>query len=198
MTYAEICGALRAAGVENPGADARLLLEHFCGVSPAAVLAEPGRDYGGGAFEQALRARCARVPLQYLFGTWEFCRQRYEVSPDCLIPRADTELLVEEYVSPLLKQNIDTLILGCTHYPLLTGIFSKLCGPDVALINPGYEAVSALRELLSENDALRGGGPACGEHYYVSDSEQQFLQYAEMFLRGPVHGQVQRIDIENY
>ena len=106
--------------------------------------------------------------------------------------------LVEEYVSPLLKQNIDTLILGCTHYPLLTGIFSKLCGPDVALINPGYEAVSALRELLSENDALRGGGPACGEHYYVSDSEQQFLQYAEMFLRGPVHGQVQRIDIENY
>ena len=109
-----------------------------------------------------------------------------------------TELLVEEYVSPLLKQNIDTLILGCTHYPLLTGIFSKLCGPDVALINPGYEAVSALRELLSENDALRGGGPACGEHYYVSDSEQQFLQYAEMFLRGPVHGQVQRIDIENY
>ena len=59
-----------------------------------------------------------------------------------------TELLVEEYVSPLLKQNIDTLILGCTHYPLLTGIFSKLCGPDVALINPGYEAVSALRELL--------------------------------------------------
>lgn len=80
----------------------------------------------------------------------------------------------------------------------MTGIFSKLCGPDVALINPGYEAVSALRELLSENDALRGGGPACGEHYYVSDSEQQFLQYAEMFLRGPVHGQVQRIDIENY
>ena len=109
-----------------------------------------------------------------------------------------TELLVEEYVSPLLKQNIDTLILGCTHYPLLTGIFSKLCGLDVALIDPGYEAVVSLRELLSENDALRGGGPACGEHYYVSDSEQQFLQYAEMFLRGPVHGQVQRIDIENY
>ena len=37
MTYAEICSALRAAGVENPGADARLLLEHFCGVSPAAA-----------------------------------------------------------------------------------------------------------------------------------------------------------------
>ena len=101
MTYAEICSALRAAGVENPGADARLLLEHFCGVSPAAVLADPGRDYGGGALNRALQARCARVPLQYLLGSWEFCRQRYEVSPDCLIPRADTELLVEEALASL-------------------------------------------------------------------------------------------------
>ena len=111
---------------------------------------------------------------------------------------AVTELLVEEYLTPLLRQDIDTLILGCTHYPLLTGIFSKLCGPNVTLINPGHEAIASLKTLLEKGDALRGGDAPADEQYYVSDSEQQFLQYAEMFLRGQVQGRVQRIDIESY
>ena len=106
--------------------------------------------------------------------------------------------LVEEYLTPLLRQDIDTLILGCTHYPLLTGIFSKLCGPNVTLINPGHEAIASLKTLLEKGDALRGGDAPADEQYYVSDSEQQFLQYAEMFLRGQVQGRVQRIDIESY
>ena len=51
---------------------------------------------------------------------------------------------------------------------------------------------------IEKGDALRGGDAPADEQYYVSDSEQQFLQYAEMFLRGQVQGRVQRIDIESY
>ncbi|MBQ6000443.1 MAG: glutamate racemase [Clostridia bacterium] len=115
-------------------------------------------------------------------------------SPGCTV----TEMMVQEYVSPLLEQKIDTLILGCTHYPLLTDIFHELCGDSVSLINPGYETVLALRQLLLEQNALREDPSPSSERYYVSDSEQQFLQYAEMFLQNRVRGPVQRIDIESY
>ena len=101
MTYRGICAALREAGVDQPERDAELLLEHFCGASLSRVLAEPERQYGGEALCRAVEERCRRVPLQYIIGVWDFYRQTYEVSPDCLIPRQDTEILVEEAVSSL-------------------------------------------------------------------------------------------------
>ena len=109
-----------------------------------------------------------------------------------------TELLVQEYVAPLLAQDIDTLILGCTHYPLLTDIFRAACGPPVALIDPGHETVRDLRALLQETGGLREAGTPGTERYYVSDSAQNFLQHAGMFLGGPVQGEATRVDIENY
>lgn len=98
MTWSEICDRLRAGGVENPSWDAELLLEHFCAVSRAAILAAPDTDYSSPALAEAVARRAERYPLQYLLGEWQFYRQTYEVSPDCLIPRADTELIVETAV----------------------------------------------------------------------------------------------------
>ena len=108
------------------------------------------------------------------------------------------ELLVEEYVTPLLEQGIDTLILGCTHYPLMTQIFRNLCGGGVTLIDPGFETVRDLRRLLRKSDQLGGLGEQGLERYFVSDSTESFLQYAGMFLGGPVSGPVERIDIETF
>lgn len=98
MTWQEICECLRAGGVENPQWDAELLLEHFCHASRAAILASPNTDYPSAALADAVHRRAARYPLQYLLGEWQFYRQVYEVSPDCLIPRSDTELIVETAV----------------------------------------------------------------------------------------------------
>lgn len=95
MTWRELCGRLRDAGVDSPEWDAELLLGHFCGVSRAALLSDPDADYSSPALAEAVQRRAARYPLQYLLGEWQFYRQTYEVSPDCLIPRSDTELLVE-------------------------------------------------------------------------------------------------------
>ncbi|MBQ2697139.1 MAG: glutamate racemase [Clostridia bacterium] len=107
------------------------------------------------------------------------------------------ELLVEEYVAPLLQQEVDTIILGCTHYPLLAAIFRQVCGEGVTLIDPGYETIRKLSSLLTRLD-MKKGSEGRREQYYVSDSEQQFLQLAEMFLGGRVAGRVQRVDIERY
>ncbi len=101
MTYREICKRLSESGVDTAEWDASLLLEHFCGVSRFACLAAPNADYSSPALAEAVAHRAARYPLQYLLGEWQFYRQTYEVNPDCLIPRADTELLVETAVQLL-------------------------------------------------------------------------------------------------
>lgn len=96
MTYRALTQRLKAAGIDSPATDARLLLSHFCGAEAAAILADPDRDYTNAALDAAVRAREARVPLQHILGEAYFFGNRFAVSPDCLIPRADTELLVEE------------------------------------------------------------------------------------------------------
>ncbi|MBQ9773561.1 MAG: peptide chain release factor N(5)-glutamine methyltransferase [Clostridia bacterium] len=101
MTYRELCARLRAGGIENAEWDAACLIEHFCGAELLSLRADPDRAYYSERLEDAVARRLTHTPLQYLLGEWTFYRQTYEVSPDCLIPRADTEILVEEAIRRL-------------------------------------------------------------------------------------------------
>jgi len=98
MTYSQICRVLQQAGIDSPAWDAALLLEHFCGADQLSLQAFPSKDYPSPELSEAVEKRAARYPLQYILGEWGFYRQVYEVSPDCLIPRADTEVLVEQAI----------------------------------------------------------------------------------------------------
>ena len=98
MTFREAREELRKAGIESDLRDAALLFEKFCGVPESILLAFPDREYESPALQAALKRRAERFPLQYLIGEWQFFRQRYEVSPACLIPRQDTEVLVEHAI----------------------------------------------------------------------------------------------------
>lgn len=95
MTYRQLCKAFQDAKMEDAEWDALCLMEHFCAVSPSLLRAAPDRDYESTALADAIRRRLSHEPLQYILGEWEFYRQTFEVSPDCLIPRADTEILVD-------------------------------------------------------------------------------------------------------
>ncbi|MBQ9735819.1 MAG: peptide chain release factor N(5)-glutamine methyltransferase [Clostridia bacterium] len=103
MTFRELSSRLAHAGIPTPEVDARLLLAHFFDVSAAALYAFPERDYDAKVLEDAVLRRLAREPLQHILGEAFFFDERYAVSPDCLIPRADTELLVEEACARLPK-----------------------------------------------------------------------------------------------
>ena len=85
MTLNEIKNALREAGIDNYDGEARILLEEFCGAE----------------LENALARRIKREPLQYIIGKWQFFREEYFLSPECLIPRSDTEILVEALIKRL-------------------------------------------------------------------------------------------------
>ncbi|MBQ9784879.1 MAG: peptide chain release factor N(5)-glutamine methyltransferase [Clostridia bacterium] len=101
MTYRELCARLSAAHIDNADWDAACLIGHFCGTDLLSLRADPDKCYHSDALDAAVLRREGREPLQYIIGEWDFYRQTYTVSPDCLIPRPDTEILVEEAVKRL-------------------------------------------------------------------------------------------------
>lgn len=124
MTLREIETRLRAANIENAAEEALLLAAHVTGIPSDRLRLERTSPLlaPNGALERAVAKRESHYPLQYLLGSWGFWRQDYEVSPDCLIPRPDTETLVE-YAVKHAPQNGRVLDLctgsGCIAISLL-------------------------------------------------------------------------------
>lgn len=89
--------------------------------------------------------------------------------------------VAKRYISSLLEINIDTLVLGCTHYPLIRNIIGPIVGEDVNLVNPAYETAIELKQVLMQ-EGLENAGPA-GEHkFYVSDGADKFKRFANTIL----------------
>jgi len=88
-------GVLRAAGIDNPRLEARLLLAHATGVPVAALLRDPQRRVHPAGFDTLLARRAAHEPLAYIVGRREFWSLDFAVSPATLIPRPDSEALIE-------------------------------------------------------------------------------------------------------
>ena len=113
------------------------------------------------------------------------------VSPDDRI----LKLAVEEYLTPLLDADVDTLILGCTHYPIIAEAIGNFIGKNVTLVNPGAEAARYLSTLdeLSFSD----GAPA-QSRFFVSDDADGFSHQASLFLGREIGEQVELINIEKF
>lgn len=101
MTYTKICEILIDAGIENAEFEAILLINFFCKKSRAEILSCPDAVYTEKALFDAIDKRCERYPLQYIFGEWDFFGETYTVNENCLIPRSDTEMLVEYAIKNL-------------------------------------------------------------------------------------------------
>ncbi|MCI6257302.1 MAG: glutamate racemase [Clostridiales bacterium] len=104
------------------------------------------------------------------------------------------ETVAAEYLAPLKEAGVDTLVLGCTHYPLLERVIGAFMGPEVTLINAGAEGARAvasrLRELEELSDRPRG---SC--RYFVSDGVEGFSRLASLFLQQDVSGEVSQVEI---
>ena len=94
MRLSEATRLLSDAGIDSPRENARKLFSHFVGIPQYRMIAEDPETENE-ALIDAIRRRADREPLQYIIGEVDFFREVYKVSPDCLIPRSDTEVLVE-------------------------------------------------------------------------------------------------------
>ncbi len=113
---------------------------------------------------------------------------------------ADSEaarLIAEEYLEEIREAGVDTLILGCTHYPLLRRVIRGIVGDGVSLIDSGAAAADAAYDIMKKKNLLSGDGQG-SIRYFVSDSTEDFARLGTLFLEKPIGGTVERIDIEKY
>lgn len=111
-----------------------------------------------------------------------------------------TDEIASRYLSDLKGKYIDTLVLGCTHYPLLRSTLGRLMGEQVTLVNPAYETALELRELLGQQGLNREPGAGDdGEQYqfFVSDLAEKFTDFATAILPNEVR-ETKKINIEEY
>jgi glutamate racemase len=118
------------------------------------------------------------------------------------------------YLSGLREGGIDTLVLGCTHYPLLAGVIGEAVGPGVTLVDSAEATAEVVRERLRERGLLAAGAAAAeagagaagapamagaagggGDQFFVTDSPERFQEVGSRFLGGPL-GRLEEVDLQ--
>lgn len=104
-----------------------------------------------------------------------------------------TRLVIEEYLLPMKKQGIDTLVLGCTHYPVLKGAIAAVIGKEIDLIDSGITTAEWVYVILKSLGWLANSGKSKPpeDEFYVTDSPERFKLVGEIFLKR----KIPRVDI---
>ena len=164
-------------GVIEPGARAAV---RATGSGNIGVIGTAG-TIRSGAYERAIRelAPEARITVQP-------CPLFVPLVEEGWVDKEATHLIAEEYLQPLVDAGIDTLVLGCTHYPLLKPVLADVLGDAVRLIDSAAETAAETRRILSERgiDALPAGEPL--RRFVASDDSTQFLRLGQRFLGHPL------------
>lgn len=104
--------------------------------------------------------------------------------------------MVSRYLSPIKAENVDTLILGCTHYPILRDAIAEYMGEGVKLISSGAEAAKYTMNMLAMNNMLSSRSEKGHVTYFTSDSRELFESAAHAFI-GSLNGTVEQISIDD-
>ncbi len=161
----------------------------------AAVAASPGgrigvvgtlATVGSGAFPHAVQALAPGAGVRL-----RACPLFVPLVEEGWLDHPVTRLVAEEYLAELRAAQLESLILGCTHYPLIAPLIGELMGPGVTLVDSGAEAARATVDLLAGRGLLApvpapGDGPR--HHFYLSDEPRRrsFARVAESFLGRPL------------
>lgn len=111
-----------------------------------------------------------------------------------------TDEIAKRYLSELIDIDIDTLILGCTHYPLIRSTVGRIMGEKVTLVNPAYETARELKSLLERENLLNDKKPELGDNMYqffVSDAAEKFKHFANSIIKYGILT-AKNINIEEY
>lgn len=111
-----------------------------------------------------------------------------------------TDEIAKRYLSELVDTGIDTLILGCTHYPLIRSTIGRVVGEGVTLVNPAYETARELKEMLGRMGLLNNEAPDLGTdryRFFVSDGADKFKMFANSIIKYGILS-AKTVNIEEY
>ena len=151
---------------------------------------------GSGAYTEALRSLRPDVRV-----IEKACPLLVPLVEEGLLHDPVTDEIIMRYLDEVLENGVDTLILGCTHYPLLRSAIRKLVGDSIRLVNPAYETARSLAELLEEKQLActvpRSADDPSPYRFFVSDQAERFAEFANMIL--PIDVSMARlVRIEDY
>lgn len=104
------------------------------------------------------------------------------------------KIIAREYLEPLIAQNIDSIVLGCTHYPLIKDTIKEIVGNNVTIIDPAFQVTLDLKTALANNNMLNNLQKTGNYSYFVTDLPLKFKQNGERFLHNTMN-QINLIDV---
>ena len=131
-----------------------------------------------GAYERALRSLSPDVQV-----TARACPLLVPLIEEGWIESPITDQIIMQYLAPLLKDGIDTLVLGCTHYPLLRNAIARLVGDEVALVDSAQNCALAVKELLAAKNLGAAGESSGTLRVALTDPPDAFLRVAREALQ---------------
>jgi glutamate racemase len=109
--------------------------------------------------------------------------------------RPATQLIAEEYLATIGRARVDTLVLGCTHYPMLKPLLQRVVGPDVRLIDSGEETAGELARVLRGSGIVAPPGSVATQRWVATDDVAHFARVGAVFMGGPL-SPVELVDLE--
>ncbi|MFQ5877536.1 MAG: glutamate racemase [Acidobacteriota bacterium] len=166
-------------GVIGPGAEAA------CRSTRTGVVGVigTGATIGSGAYTRAIRCH---LPEARVVG--RACPLFVPLAEEGWVDNEIARGTARVYLADLKRDGIDTLVLGCTHYPLLKGVIGEVMGPGVTLVDSAEATAAVVRERLRERDLLAAGGRRGEDRFFVTDSSERFREVGSRFLGRSLEG----------
>lgn len=165
-------------GVVGPGARAAV---RTAGAGGIGVIGTTG-TVRSGAYERAIAAIAPHANV-----TARACPLLVPFVEEGWTDHPATHLVAEEYLAPFRTAAVNTLVLGCTHYPLLKSVIADVVGPDIRLIDSAQETAAETGEVLRDRRLAAPADRRGVAHYVVSDAAEHFARTARHFLGAPLH-----------
>jgi glutamate racemase len=134
-----------------------------------------------GAYERAIRELEPDVVI-----TARPCPLFVPLVEEGYTEKVAAKLIARDYLGPMADANIDTLVLGCTHYPLLKPLLAEILGDDVRLIDSAEETAAETGRVLQERSLAATGAAGAAYRFVASDGPRQFHELGQRFLGGAI------------
>jgi len=136
---------------------------------------------GSGAYERAMLAIRSGLEI-----TSRACPLFVPLAEEGWLNHSVTRQVAEEYLAEFRSSHVDTLVLGCKHYPILRPVIEETMGDHISYVDSGEAVADEIAKLLEERNLVRKDGQPRTEEFYVTDSADRFRRVAELFLVRPL------------